>query len=159
MAKNYKRFYALLKQNPDADKDDLVMSFTGERTSSLREMTDEEFNSMCEALQYGAGQGYGQRTMNDLKASRSAVLVRMGRLGIETVDNWDGIDQFCLSKRIAGKRFAQLSVPELNALRVKLDMILRRGGVKVAGGRREKGSSPRYETIIRIPKPKSRYMN
>ena len=158
MAKNYKRFYALLKLNPDADKEDLVMSFTEERTTSLREMTDDEFNALCDALQYGAGQGYEQKTMTELKRARSAVLVRMGRLGIETVDNWDGIDQFCLSKRIAGKRFVEMKVAELNTLRVKLDMILRRGGIKVAGGRQERRSEPRVE-LIRIPKPNSKYAN
>ena len=158
MAKNYKRFYALLKLNPDADKEDLVMSFTEERTTSLREMTDDEFNALCDALQYGAGQGYEQKTMTELKRARSAVLVRMGRLGIETVDNWDGIDQFCLSKRIAGKRFVEMKVAELNTLRVKLDMILRRGGIKVAGGRQERRSEPHVE-LIRIPKPNSKYAN
>jgi hypothetical protein len=137
MAKNYKRFYALLKKNPDADKDELVMSFTDERTTSLKEMTEEEFNALCDALQYGAGQGYGQRAMEELKAARSAVLVRLQRLGIETADNWAGIDQFCLSKRIAGKRFAAMNVDELNALRVKLEMIRRRGGLKNTRKREE----------------------
>lgn len=130
MAKNYKRFYALLKQNPDADKDELVMSFTDERTTSLREMTDREFDEMCDALQHGAGQGFDQSGMRALKQARSAVLVRLQRLGISTTDNWEGIDAFCLSKRIAGKKFAALSVDELKALTAKLEMIQRRGGLK-----------------------------
>lgn len=130
MAKNYKRFYALLKQHPAADKDSLVMEFTGERTTSLREMTDREFASLCDALQYGAGQEYTRSGMTELKAARSAALLRMGRLGINTVDNWDGIDQFCLSGKIAGKRFAQLTVGELRDLTAKLEMIRRRGGLK-----------------------------
>lgn len=130
MAKNYRRFYALLKQHPDADKDSLVMEFTSERTTSLREMTDREFDALCDALQYGSGHEYTYSGMMELKEARSAALLRMGRLGINTVDNWDGIDQFCLSKRIAGKRFAHLSVDELRDLTVKLEMIRNRGGLK-----------------------------
>ncbi len=157
MAKNYKRFYALLKQNPDADKDELVMSFTDERTTSLREMTEDEFNALCDALQYGAGQGYGQKSMAELKQARSAVLVRIQRLGIPTVDNWDGIDQFCLSRRIAGKRFAALTVEELRALRVKLEMILRRGGLKDV--RKREDESAHLQALANTFKTNSKYAN
>ncbi len=130
MAKNYKRFYALLKQHPAADKDSLVMEFTGERTTSLREMTDREFASLCDALQYGAGQDYTRSGMTELKAARSAALLRMGRLGINTVDNWDGINAFVLSPKIAGKQFYDLTVEELNALVRKLEAIIRKNKEK-----------------------------
>ncbi len=159
MAKNYKRFYALLRQNPDADKDELVMSFTEERTTSLREMTEEEFNSLCDALQYGAGQGYGQKSMAELKQARSAVLVRIQRLGIPTVDNWDGIDQFCLSRRIAGKRFAALTVAELRSLRTKLEMILRRGGLKEVRKRDKEDESAHLQALANTFKTNSKYAN
>lgn len=159
MAKNYKRFYALLKQNPDADKDELVMSFTDERTTSLREMTEDEFNALCDALQYGAGQGYGQKSMAELKQARSAVLVRIQRLGIPTVDNWDGIDQFCLSRRIAGKRFAALTVGELRSLRTKLEMILRRGGLKDVRKRDKEDESAHLQALANTFKTNSKYAN
>ena len=149
MAKNYKRFYALLKQNPDADKDELVMSFTDERTTSLREMTDQEFNELCDALQHGAGQGYDQARMTALKQARSAVLVRLQRLGISTTDNWDGIDAFCLSKRIAGKKFAALTVDELKELTAKLEMIQRRGGLKDPGKVSRPETGPAFQIVIR----------
>lgn len=159
MAKNYKRFYALLKENPDADKNELVMSFTDERTTSLREMTEEEFNALCDALQYGAGQGYEQVTMKELRAARSAVLLRMNRLGIRTADNWEGIDQFCLSPKIAGKRFAALTVDELNALRVKLDMIQRHGGLKEASRREEEEKTASLQAFAQTWKSNSKYAN
>ena len=159
MAKNYKRFYALLKLNPDADKDELVMSFTDERTTSLREMTEDEFNALCDALQYGAGQGFDQKTMADLKRARSAALVRLQRIGIETVDNWDGIDQFCLSPKIAGKRFAALTVDELRTLRVKLEMIQRRGGLKEVRKREEEKETARLQAFVRTWKSNSKYVN
>ena len=43
-AKSYGRFYALMRKHPEADKDDLVMQFTDGRTTSLREMTQKEFD-------------------------------------------------------------------------------------------------------------------
>ena len=135
------------------------MSFTDERTTSLREMTDEEFNALCDALQYGAGQGYEQKTMTELKRARSAALVRLQRLGIETVDNWDGIDQFCLSPKIAGKRFAALTVDELNALRAKLEMILRRGGLKEVRKREEEEAAARLQAFAQTWKCSSKYAN
>lgn len=159
MAKNYKRFYALLKKNPDADKDELVMSFTDERTTSLREMTEDEFNALCDALQYGAGQGYEQKAMAELKRARSAVLVRLQRLGIDTSDNWTGIDQFCLSPRIAGKRFAALTVDELGALRAKLEMIQRRGGLKESRKREEEEQAARLQAFAQTWKTTSKFAN
>lgn len=159
MAKNFKLFYALLKQHPEADKDALVMEFTDERTTSLREMSEVEFNALCSALQYGSGRGYDRAGMESLKAARSAVLVRLGRLGIKTVDNWEGIDQFCLSKKIAGKRFAQLDADELRALRAKLEMIIRRGGVKVASSS-EPPAPSRTKAVAHILLPaKPKYLN
>ncbi|MBO4410528.1 MAG: hypothetical protein J5775_07215 [Spirochaetales bacterium] len=159
MAKNFKLFYALLKQHPEADKDALVMEFTDERTTSLREMSEAEFNALCSALQHGSGQGYNRAGMDRLKAARSAVLLRLGRLGINTVDNWNGIDQFCLSKKIAGKRFAQLDVDELKALTSKLEMIIRRGGVKVASSTESAAPSrPKAVAHILIP-TNPKYLN
>ena len=40
MKHDYRQFYALLKQHPSVDKDELVLQFTDGRTSSLREMKE-----------------------------------------------------------------------------------------------------------------------
>lgn len=130
MAKNdYSRFYALLRKNPMVEKEEIVLQFTDGRTSSLREMRREEFDEMCDMLQYGGPEEQAARE-RELKRARSSVLLRIGRLGISTVDNWDGIDAFCMSPKIAGKRFAQLSTLELRGLVPKLESILRKGGLK-----------------------------
>jgi hypothetical protein len=50
MTRNYRKFYALLKQLPGADKDDLVMQFTNNRTTHLSEMTDFEFGVMLSCM-------------------------------------------------------------------------------------------------------------
>lgn len=66
----------------------------------------------------------------ELKRWRSSALLRIGRLGINTIDNWDGINAFVESKKIAGKPFYQLKVAELQQLVRKLEAIERKGGLK-----------------------------
>lgn len=129
---NFGRFYCLTKGRPEIDKESMVSQFTDGRTTHLREMYREEYEEMCDMLQYGSPT---ERRAQEqaLKRARSAALLRIGRLGINTVDNWDVINTFCLSSKIAGKRFASLSVDELKSLVRKLENILRKGGLKAAG--------------------------
>lgn len=47
---NYGKFYKLLKLLPGADKETLVRQFTNERTEHLRQMTDKEYELMCNPL-------------------------------------------------------------------------------------------------------------
>ena len=51
MKHDYRQFYALLKQHPSVDKDELVLQFTDGRTSSLREMKEGEYMQMIGALE------------------------------------------------------------------------------------------------------------
>lgn len=127
--KNYAWFYSLLKANPYADKESLVLQYTDGRTSSLREMSSAEYEAMCRDLERGS-RPRGEEDRTRLKKARSAVLLRLARLGLDTVDNWDGIDAFCLSPKIAGKKFAQLGIGELECLVKKLESILHKGGLK-----------------------------
>ena len=48
--RNYRKFYALLKQLPGAKKEDLVMQFTDNRTDSLSAMSDFEFGIMLSCM-------------------------------------------------------------------------------------------------------------
>lgn len=125
----YARFYVLLGQNPHIDKDEIVRQFTDGRTTHLHEMKPAEYDEMCDMLEFGGPDEQAARE-RELKKARSSVLLRIGRLGINTVDNWDGIDAFCLSPKIAGKRFAQMSALELRGLVPKLESILRKGGLR-----------------------------
>lgn len=126
---DYSRFYALLRQHPMADKEDLVYSYTGGRTTHVSDMRKDEFQRMCNSLQYGSEGEQRVRELS-LKKARSSALLRIGRLGISTIDNWDGINAFVESPKIAGKRFYDLSIDELQALVSKLESILRKGGLK-----------------------------
>lgn len=149
MAKNdYSRFYALLRKNPLVEKEEIVRQFTDGRTSSLREMRREEFEEMCDMLQYGGPEEQAARE-RELKKARSNVLLRIGRLGINTVDNWDGIDAFCLSPKIAGKRFASMTTDELRALVPKLESILRK---KRSEPTESEINVPMYQSILHLAK-------
>lgn len=113
MDKNFAAFYALLKQMPGVSKEDLVLQWTNGRTESLRAMEASEYLAMLRAMK---GEATDEAV---LKKARSAVLKQMQRYGVDTTD-WDAVDRFCRSPKISGKKFAQLSVKELQQLRLKL---------------------------------------
>ncbi|MCC8095691.1 MAG: hypothetical protein LIP05_10215 [Tannerellaceae bacterium] len=124
--KNYARFYALLAKMP-GDKEELkeqfVRSFTNNRTKSLKDMSKAEYDAMCDSMDPNKGNypTHAQHT-SDLKRFRSGVLKRMQKMGIDTTD-WAKVDNFCLQKRISGKRFAHLTLEDLQDLIIKLEMI------------------------------------
>lgn len=113
---SYAVFFALLKRMPGATKEDLVDQWTGGRTSSLKEMTDREYNQMISALRSQV------ERLDEKRKERSAVLKQLQRYGIDTTD-WDAVDRFCCNPRIAGKRFCHLDISELVALRKKMHSI------------------------------------
>lgn len=126
MAKrNYTKFYALLKQRPSIDKDELVLQFTDGRTTHLTEMSNQEYNEMISALEESMAP-----SREELRRWRSSALLRIGRLGISTIDNWEEVNAFVSSPKIAGKVFYELSVDELKTLVRKLESIERKGGLR-----------------------------
>lgn len=126
MAKrNYTKFYALLKRNPAVDKDELVLQYTDGRTTHLTEMSNPEYNEMISALEESMAP-----SREELRRWRSSALLRIGRLGISTIDNWEEVNAFVSSPKIAGKVFYDLSVPELRELVRKLEAIARKGGLR-----------------------------
>ena len=110
---SYAIFFALLKRMPGATKEDLVDQWTGGRTSSLKEMTDREYNQMISALRSQV------ERLDEKRKARSDVLKQLQRYGIDTTD-WDAVDRFCCNLRSAGKRFCHLDISELVALRKKM---------------------------------------
>lgn len=142
---DYSRFYALLKQNPMLEKEEIVSQFTNGRTTHVSQMSRQEFIRMCDSLQYGSPTEQRARELS-LKRARSAALLRIGRLGIKTIDNWDGINAFVANPKIAGKKFYDLGVDELNSLVRKLESIIRRGGLK-SMEEEERRSEKRKEVV------------
>jgi hypothetical protein len=118
---NYSRFYTLFAKLPkygddDEQKAQLVDEISHGRTTSLRELTYQEYNALCRLLEERMG------IRENLRRRRSAVLKQMTAMGINTSD-WQVVDQFCLQPRIAGKAFRYLNMVELNALSRKLHAI------------------------------------
>jgi hypothetical protein len=112
----------------DGLKQELVGTFTGGRTTSLREMKPEEYDKMCasmEAARYGVGE-------TDFKArlrkSRSAILKQLQKMGIDTSD-FANVDRYCLHPRIAGKVFRSLTIEEMAELMKKLKSIARKNAL------------------------------
>ena len=94
----------------------------------LWEMQKDEYEAMCRAMEAEI-EHPGLSTeefRREQKRLRSAVLHRMQRLGVDTSD-WDVVDAFCLSNRIARKEFARLSLAELRVMVSKLEAMGRKG--------------------------------
>lgn len=147
MKRNYKHFYALLKEHPQVDKDELVLQFTDGRTTHLTEMTGKEYMQMVGALEEASAPSRAE-----LKRWRSSALLRIGRLGINTIDNWDGINAFVSSKKIAGKPFYELTVADLQQLVRKLESIERKGGLKSAEEKPEEPHPAALQALSWIPR-------
>lgn len=133
--RNYSRFYVLLSRMPTTDREELkvglVSQFTGGRTDSLREMTDREYNAMCDQLQNQvANRRERDIYREELRRRRSTVLHLLQKLGIDTTD-WSRVNAYCLNPRISGKEFRQLTPEELEQLAIKLRMIRRKEETKV----------------------------
>lgn len=120
---NYAAFYALLKSMPGASKEDLVLQWTNGRTASLKEMSEREYSLMIRQLRQQV------ENLEEKKKARSAVLKQFQLYGIDTTD-WDAVDRFCCTPRIAGKPFRYLTIPELKVLRVKMLSIRNKAELK-----------------------------
>ena len=144
----FARYFALTKGREHLiDKDDIVMQFTEGRTTHLSEMTNAEFHEMCDAIE-----GRFNRTAHEeqVKKARSSVLLRIGRLGINTIDNWDEVNAFLLSPKIAGKLLYEMSLDELKSLVKKLEAIIRHGGLKsIRDAEKAEADAKNQEELIR----------
>lgn len=125
----YGAFYNLLNRLPTSDRDALkesvVLQYTDNRTSSLREMSLQEYNAAVAGMQKLVPPTYQEQLIKIRRQKRSSVLHQMQLLGIDT-SNWDKVNSFCQDSRIAGKEFRDLDCEELDALQVKLRAIRRK---------------------------------
>ena len=74
------------------------------------------------------------------------------KLGVDTLD-WDAVNAFCLSPKIAGKEFKLLSIAELQVLHKKLRSISDKGGIKnlpVAAEKQPEDSAPINEATVKL---------
>lgn len=131
--KTYGRLFAAMKRVPTTgDREEtlrgFVRQYTWGRTDSVREMTQSEYDALCEALERMTGIDRERKDARELlRRKRSNVLHLMQTMGVDTSD-WERVNALCLDRRLAGKRFGMLSADELDALDRKLYAILNRGG-------------------------------
>lgn len=126
----YGRFWGLIRgKEKYIDKDEMVLQFTDGRTTHLHEMKESEFHEMCDVIEARFQQDtYAYK--EKVRKARSSVLYRIAKLGINTVDNWDEVNAFLVSPKIAGKLLYEMDLQELKDLTRKLEAIARKGGIK-----------------------------
>lgn len=85
MRRTYARFYVLLNRLPTTDREELkanlVSQYTNGRTDSLKEMTNKEYDAMCDAMQE-QDKGYKAREIarEELRRRRSAAFTFCKRM-------------------------------------------------------------------------------
>lgn len=110
----------------DEQKKGILLNLTDGRTDTTKELTYSEAMYLCGYLN-GAKSEKRELTVGEreLKKRRSAVLKRLQWIGVDTT-NWDAVNAYCLSPRIAGKEFRKLNIQELILLIPKLESILKK---------------------------------
>lgn len=110
----------------DEQKREILLRLTDGRTDTTKGLTLKEAIYLCGYLNGAKSEnkelGIGER---ELKKYRSAVLKRLQQIGVDTTD-WGAVNAYCLSPRIAGKKFRELETPELILLIPKLESILKK---------------------------------
>ena len=118
---DYRRFWALLRDMPGAEKEEIVLQFTNGRTTHLHLMTADEYDRMVRMLD---GIVANDRRV-ELRKRRRICLKLLQEIGVDTGD-WTRVNAYCANARIAGRAFGEISAEGLKALAVKLRAILRK---------------------------------
>ena len=129
---SHARFFALIKQLPGTDKEDLVWQYSHMLTNSLSEFYEkrpEDYHRMISDLQQTVnemGRAMPQKEdIAELKYWRSAILHRLQKYGIDTTD-WSKVNGFMSQSRIAGKTLGKMTIDEMKTLVPKLESILKK---------------------------------
>lgn len=142
---DYRRFWALLRDMPGAEKEEIVLQFTNGRTTHLHLMTADEYDRMVRMLD---GIVANDRRV-ELRKRRRICLKLLQEIGVDTGD-WTRVNAYCANARIAGRAFGEISAEGLKALAVKLRAIKKK--TVVAGAATTRGS----EVVPRGLKPRER---
>jgi hypothetical protein len=113
---------------PRADKDELVWQFSNMTTTSLRELyctNPDSYKQMLDYMNESVQLISGKQASPAVKRLRSAILTRIQRHGVDTT-NWSNVNSFLKSSKIAGKPLYELTIPEMQQLIQKLELILKK---------------------------------
>ena len=106
----------------------MLYELTDGRTNSTKDLTYAEAQYLSGFLNGAAqmAESIGEQTQaKAMKRMRSAVLKRLQQIGIDTTD-WDNVNAYLGSSRIAGKPLYELTYEDLQALIPKLESIKRK---------------------------------
>ena len=106
----------------------MLYELTDGRTNSTKDLTYAEAQYLSGFLNGAAqmAESIGEQTQaKAIKRMRSAVLKRLQQIGIDTTD-WDNVNAYLGSSRIAGKPLYELTYEDLQALIPKLESIKRK---------------------------------
>ncbi len=127
---NFSRFYSLLNRIPYVgDKEDLKCDLVSQgtlgRTSSLKEVTRKEYDNICDTLEKICPNNGREKFEARRRKSRSVCLKLLQKIGVDTTD-WNAINDYCRSPKIAGVPFRELDIEALDKLSIKLRVILKK---------------------------------
>lgn len=121
-ASTHGQFFTLLKQLPEAKKEEIVYAYSNGTTESLSEFHRDDiqgYNLMIRELQKRVQMEIDRET----KRLRSAILKRLQEYGVDTTD-WHEVNRFLELPQIAGKRLYNMSQDDMHCLIPKLQSIL-----------------------------------
>lgn len=128
------RFFKALRGMQGATKEDIVFSYSGQKTTSLSEFFAQSPRTYW-VMVYDLERKI-QNTVLELqvdkivKQKRSAILKRLQKHGVDTTD-WRKVNAFLEQPRIAGKRLYDMTIDEMQDLIKKLESILTKDNVKM----------------------------
>lgn len=127
------RFYSLINQMQGADKDDLVWSYSHKLTTSLSEFLEKrpadyqrminDMQRIVDSFPADTKSKAAYIIERELKKRRSAILLRLQKMGIDTTD-WKVVNKFMRNPKIAGKTLGEMDTDEMDLLIPKLESIL-----------------------------------
>ena len=127
------RFYGLLSAMKGADKNELIWKYSNMLTTSLAEFYEKQpvqYRIMIHDMQQIVNKMEKDEISKtaliverELKQRRSAILIRLQKMGIDTTD-WDKVNQFMRNPKIAGKTLGEMDSDEMDMLIPKLESIL-----------------------------------
>ncbi|NDW10929.1 hypothetical protein [Dysgonomonas sp. 520] len=130
---DFARFYALLKQMPHADKEELVFVYSDSKTTSLREFLRMDaigFSKMVSDMQHQVDelkQNEEKPQENEVvkRRFRSLILRAMQDQGV-TVKNgdWSDVNNFVERYAGAGKRLSKMTLDELKIFNSQVHKLL-----------------------------------
>jgi hypothetical protein len=133
---SHARFYSLLRQIPQANKEEFVWQYSNLATTSLNEFYEKNpqgYRRMISDMQKLVDEINGYRPDNaktaELKHLRSAILHRLQKHGVDTTD-WNKVNAFMRQPRIAGKTLGEMTIEEMQEFIPKIQSILAKDLVK-----------------------------